>query len=207
VENAFGYYINTPGALDAHLGWDEVNKLYRQHATPQQLFDLNLVTSEQWNNYYKFIIIRNSWSKLLSDYFWISRVNKIDDSFKNFLLKKGNFERVLTDNRRSDFCGDHLYSQKDYFFLNNEPINYDTIIDFDEIEQGFKKVVKDLNLDHDFFRKIENVSKNKINHYSYFYTIKTKKLMDVLYKEDIEYFKFTFKNKTGLPLIFNRRKV
>lgn len=203
VENAFGVFKDAPGALAAHRGWDDKHKLYLQHATPQQLVDLELISLENWESYYKFIIYRNSWSKLLSDYMWASRMHKIDDTFENFLMKSGNFKSILTDNSKPSFCGDHLYQQKDYFFIDGNPINYNTVIDFDRIDEGFKKVVKDLNLPKNFFAVKENITAYKKSHYSFFYSLKTKKLVDKLYSEDIAYFNFRFMNQTSLPLMFN----
>jgi len=206
VENAFGYYINTPGALEAHLGWDEKHKLYRQHATPQQLIDLGILKLEHWDSYYKFIIYRNSWSKLISDFFWISKTNNVQDSFENFSLKRGNFYKILNDTRQSYYCGDHLYLQKDYFFLDGKQIKYDTVIDFNNISEGFHQVIKDLDLNLDFFEKKSNVAKRQKEHYSYYYTLKSKRLVHKLYQEDINYFNFKFTNKTRIPMILHRKK-
>lgn len=203
VENAFGYYINTPGALEAGLGWDKNHKLYRQHATPQQLLDFGLVKKEHWDSYYKFIIYRNSWSKLLSDFFWVSQANKTNDSFENFLYKAGNYKRILNDRSQSDFCGDHLYLQKEYFFLDGKPIKYDASINFDELNTGLDKVISDLKLNPKFFNIKNNVSLYKHKHYSFFYDLRSKNLVQELYGEDIDYFRFKFKNKTPLPLFFN----
>lgn len=206
VENAFGFYINTPGALEAHLGWDEKHKLYRQHATPQQLIDLGILNRQHWDSYYKFIIYRNSWSKLISDFFWISQTHKIQDSFENFLLKRGKFFKILNNTSQSDYCGDHLYLQKDYFFLDGDQIKYDTVIDFNNISEGFYKVIKDLNLNSDFFAEKRNAARQQKKHYSHYYTLKTKRLVQKLYLKDINYFNFKFINKTDRPMILHRKK-
>jgi hypothetical protein len=203
VENAFGVFRNEPGSLEALRGWDTKHKLYRQHATPQQLLDLELITKRQWSTYYKFIIYRNSWSKLLSDYMWASRVHNIEDSFDNFLLKKGKFSGILNDNSNEKYCGDHLYPQKDYFFLNGKEIKYDTEIDFDNIQIGFKKVIKDLNLNSDFFANKENTTIYKKSHYSYVYSLKSKNLVKKIYKEDIDYFNFRFDKTHAIPMALN----
>jgi len=192
VERAFGYYINTPGALAAHLGWDAKHKLYIQHATPQQLFDLNLINETQWDEYYKFIIYRNTWTKLHSDYYWVSKTNNIDDTFENFLAKKGGFKEVLNVKNRK-YCGDHLYKQKDYFYINGNRIKYDLEIDFDYLEKGFKTLTDRLNLDPNFFSTKHNVGNYKQQHYSLFYTKKIIKIVKDLYQEDLNFFDFDYK--------------
>jgi hypothetical protein len=203
VENAFDIYMNKPGSLEALLGWDNEHKLYLQHATPQQLLDLKLITRKQWDTYYKFVIYRNSWSKLLSDYSWVSKIHKIEDSFENFIYKKGKFTNVLNDREEPYYCGDHLYLQKDYFILDGVLINYDNEINFDTIEDGFNKVINDLDLDPDFFNKKKNTTNYKKGHYSYLYSLKSKNLVEKFYQEDIAYFKFKFENKHSTPMILN----
>jgi len=204
VENAFGVFKNEPDSLNALRGWDEKHKLYLQHATPQQLMDLKLITKSQWDSYYKFIVYRNSWSKLLSDYLWVSRGHKIDDSFENFLLKKGKFTDILTDNSNHHYCGDHLYNQKDYFFLDGNRINYDLEINFDAVNDGFNSVIKDLGLEPNFFDKKDNSTNYEKAHYSYLYSLKSKNLVKRLYQEDIAYFNFRFENRSIIPLFFNQ---
>ena len=203
VENAFGVFKDASGSFEALRGWDDKNKLYLQHATPQQLLDLNLISREHWDTYYKFVIYRNSWSKLLSDYSWVSRIHKIEDSFENFIYKRGGFEKVLNNREKDSYCGDHLYLQKDYFFLDGQQIQYDTEIDFDNIDTGFNKVIKDLSLNPGFFDKKHNITTYEKDHYSSLYSLKNKKLVDKLYNEDIDFFKFKFDRKSILPTVFN----
>jgi hypothetical protein len=203
VENAFGVFRNEPGSLEALRGWDDKHKLYRQHATPQQLLDLGLITKKQWDTYYKFVIYRNSWSKLLSDYSWVSRTHKIEDSFENFLFKKGKFSEILNDNSTGSYCGDHLYYQKDYFYLDGKEIVYDTSIDFDAIENGFNQVINDLGLHPSFFNKKDNITNYEKAHYSHLYSLKSKHLVEKLYTVDIEYFKFKFEKQHATPMVFN----
>ena len=45
------------------FGWDDKNKLYLQHATPQELIDFNIISREHWSEYYKFIIESYSFNK------------------------------------------------------------------------------------------------------------------------------------------------
>ena len=55
IETAFGVDVNNNTLNEEYLfGWDSVNKLYLQHATPQQLIDFKLIAEENWKAYYKF---------------------------------------------------------------------------------------------------------------------------------------------------------
>ncbi|TPV35757.1 hypothetical protein FJ651_02245 [Paucihalobacter ruber] len=206
IEKAFG--INTSSYLHADhdqlFGWDENLKLHLQHATPQQLIDLNLISKDQWSTYYKFIVYRNSWDKLLSDYFWTGRSYKIEDSFKNYLKRKGKFSNILNNTQNHLYCGNHLALQKDYFYLNGQKIVYDAEINFDSLQIGLNRVIEDLNLNSDFFNVMANVNPIKKNHYSYYYNWKTRNLVSRIYKEDIDFFRFKFEYKNIILKYFNK---
>ena len=198
IEHAFGVdVVNHNAEENEHLfGWDNRNKLWLQHATPQQLIDLGYINEDTWNTYYKFIVFRNSWDRAYSDYLWMQNVRNICDTFENFINKSGNFKKILNDQSSRLYAGDHLYLQKSYFFLNNHEIKYETVINFDTLQVGVDKVLKDLNLDCDFFSTHLNSSKSRKNiHYSKFYNYRKKKLIAERYKEDIDFFHFKFEDK------------
>lgn len=201
VEKAFGLYNpqNTPN-YESLTGWCPKNKFLLQHATPRELLDFGLISKEEWDSYYKFVIYRNSWDRAYSDYSYFFNTSNILGKFESYLNgEKEYFEKLNPINcNNSSYEGSHQINQIDYFFLNNERINYNTIIDFKNINEGFKKVIFDLNLDYNFFDIHINKSKNKIKHYSYFYNDKRKKLILQKYKRDIEFFNFKFEDKRTL---------
>lgn len=119
IETAFGIDVKDNSEVN-HInvfGWCNKNKIFLQHATPNELINLGYISEKTWNTYYKFIVVRNPWSRALSDYFWISTHSKIKDSFSNFLLKKGKFEDIMSNHNFPSYRGDHLNSQKSYFFF------------------------------------------------------------------------------------------
>lgn len=198
IENAFGVNVENHNAAenDFLFGWDEKNKLWLQHATPQTLIDLNYISLEDWNSYYKFIVYRNSWDRAYSDYFWMKQVRNVYDTFSNYIYKKGKYERILNEKETSYYAGDHLYLQKDYFFLNEQRINFDAEINFSELNVGFKKVISDLNLCESFFRfKLNETRTVRRKHYSSFYNKRKKQMVEAKYQNDIDFFKFKFEDK------------
>jgi len=62
---------------------DDKTFLNIQHATPEQVLQLNLTTQEQFDFYHKCIIVRNPWSKLVSAYTWFFHAHTKD--FPTFL--------------------------------------------------------------------------------------------------------------------------
>src|SRR5690606_18407145 len=97
VEKAFGINLsdNTETNNCNLFGWNALSKMHLHHATPQQLIDGGFLTLDEWNSYYKFIIVRNPYSRAVSDYFWILKDAQVFDSFKNFIFRKGNFKKVM----------------------------------------------------------------------------------------------------------------
>lgn len=195
VEYYFG--VNLDKKISEHdnmlYGWDNKNKLWLQHSTPQQLIDLNLISIDEWNSYYKFIIYRNSWDKCFSDFNWMKKTHRIDDTFENYIKRRGKFSKTLNDSTEAYYSGDHLTKQKEYFYLNGERIDYDLEIKFSQLKKGFEKLKKDLSLPRHFFSEKKNESSNKRSrHYSRFYDDNKKRLVEEHYKDDIEFFDFKF---------------
>lgn len=186
IETAFGIYPRDISTKQNSMlfGWDNKNKIYLQHATPQQLLDYKIISKEIWDSYYKFIVIRNPWQRAVSSYNWIYYKAGYRDNFYNYLNKKGEFFSVLNDRSNDSFRGDHLTPQKDYLYLDSKKIKYDTVIDFEDIDSGLKKVIKDLNLNSDAFKSKKNVSHKKVI-FSYHFNNKNRRLFDLLYEDDI----------------------
>ncbi len=197
IENAFGIDISDNSQRNHKnlFGWDENLKLHLQHATPQELLENNLVTSQQWNTYYKFIIVRNPWDRAFSDYSWLCREQKVTASFGNFMQAKGKFFKVLNV-KDMNYRGDHLKSQTEYFHYKNQLVNYDKVLYFENLEEDLNEVIKALELSQTFFdKKINKRKAKKINHYSYFYNFYRKGLVKKIYYQDISFFNYSFENK------------
>ncbi|MEL6918753.1 MAG: sulfotransferase family 2 domain-containing protein [Bacteroidota bacterium] len=193
IEKAFGLKTRELN-YDILYGWCPKNRLYLQHATPQQLLDLGYIDREIWDSYYKFVIVRNPWDRAYSDYLWSINNEDIYDSFSNFIQGKGKFTASFSTDK--DFnIADHLYTQYDYFFLNGKEIKYDKIIRFEDIKNGLSELATVLSMAPDAFKKRENVNKKRFRHYSVFYTGARKRWVDTLYAADIELLDYSFEDK------------
>ena len=198
IESAFGIDLRKHDGQTSRLfGWDQHNELYLQHATPQQLIDNNLITREQFDSYYKFIVIRNPWERIVSGYNFVLRRKHMRfsfDTFYNFLGKNGKFHKRMNESSERGFLGYHLIPQKEYFFLDSVKIKYDLVIDFENIDHGFKTLINDLKLPSDFFDVKQNIGKQK-KHYSYYFNKRNKNLFENIFKEDIDFFNYEFENR------------
>jgi len=200
IETAFGINVNNNQLNRENLfGWDDYNKLYLQHATPQELIDLKLISKKQWNNYYKFIIVRNTWDKVMSDFFWFRETKKFKGNLDDYLNANNDFSRFINKGEIT-YRGDHLTPQIDYMFLDSELIKYDSVIEFnkDSLDKELIKLSDDLNLSKDFFKRKVQVGKKFKQHYSKFYTNKMKEQVNLKYKNDIDFFNFKFEDQKKL---------
>lgn len=197
IETAFGININdnTEKNNKNLFGWSEEHKLFLQHATPQQLLNLNLINKSIWNSYYKFIIVRNPWDRAFSDYTWVCREQKIRDSFFNFIHKQGKFTKILNQRNGSFFRGDHLNNQISYFFLDGEEITFDQVIRFENLEKELPSLAKVVGLNPSTFNQKINVVRKKIDHYSKFYNGKRKKLIEKKYSSDSDFLDYHFEDR------------
>jgi hypothetical protein len=164
VEAAFGIDVNNnTGNREFLFGWDDENKIYLQHATPQQLLDFNLLTKEQWHGYYKLIIVRNTWDKVMSDYFWFRETKNFTGTFEDYLYGINSFKKFMKEGSKS-YRGDHLSPQKEYMFLDGSKIKYNRFIYFDKLNLtgDLKGVIKDMKLSDNFFDRKVQVGKKII---------------------------------------------
>jgi hypothetical protein len=153
IEHGFGInlYDNSENNNKNLFGWNYEHEIFLQHATPQQLLDNKFITQEIWDTYYKFIIVRNPFSRLISDYFWLRSESGIRDSFKNFLNAKGKYEKILKVKDYETYRGDHLTPQISYFYLNGKSISYERVLRFENLNTELKLLCSDLSINPNMF--------------------------------------------------------
>lgn len=180
---------------DIHYGWCPKRKIHMQHATPHQLLELGLLDESTWNNYFKFTVVRNPWSRAESGYRWIRSTRKIRDSFENYITASGKYKTILTDNSNKRYRGDHLNKQTDY--LNLKGVNdIDRVLRFENFQNDMKSLLQNLELSHlqiPYAKK----GKRKKKHYSLFYNEEKKALIEKYYKDDIDQLDYEFIDKRG----------
>ncbi|WP_431111012.1 sulfotransferase family 2 domain-containing protein [Winogradskyella poriferorum] len=188
---------------DILYGWCPDRKIHLQHATSKQLLETNLITEEQWEEYYKFTVVRNPWDRSYSDYLWICKERKIRDSFENYMNRTGDFIEVFNNSEVPEYRGDHLLSQIDFFDLQGS-LKLDKILRFESLNVEMNELLSEIGINKKF-NSFENVSaKRNSKHYSKFYDKKSRLMVDKTYKKDIDLLGYSYLDKRNLlDKIFN----
>jgi hypothetical protein len=148
------------------------NQIVQQSHYPLDKFDLELQ-----NNYYCFTFVRNPWDLVVSVYEFSKQYRykmvNVNFSFEDFLLK----DKIKA-------APWHMLPQHSFI---NENINF--IGKFENLQEDFDKICKNLNLQQ---QKLPHILKTKRIKYQDYYTEETKNFVAVKYKKDIEMFNYKF---------------
>jgi hypothetical protein len=179
-------FFRKSGSL--YMEWDEVNKIWMQHATASQIKDLYC---QKYEDYFSFTFVRNPWCRTLSDYFWMKRNLNLEDSFKNYLLLKGNFDtqRLRYPHLNKKGRGDHVIPQCDFILNSNGEQMVDFIGKLENLEEDFNTICDKIGIPR---KQLPHKNKTKHKHYTEYYDDETKQIVAEKYAKDIKYFGYKF---------------
>lgn len=180
---------NVPN-YDVLYGWCPKRKIHMQHATTKQLLETNLISEEDWNDYFKFTIVRNPWDRAYSDYMWIMKNSKIQGSFKNYIQKSGSFREILSNQNTMMYRGDHLIPQTDFFSFEGIS-KLDFVCRFETLMADLEVIKHKLGVD-ERMNVFEKKNFKRTSHYSLFYTNTRRKLVASKFDNDINTLKYHF---------------
>ena len=165
-----------------HVEWDELNKIWVQHATAKQIKE---IYCQDYDQYFKFTFVRNPWDRAVSDYMWVQQELKITGDFKNYLLLEDVFDtpRLHYPHLNQLGRGDHIIPQSDFVLDSEGNFMVDFIGRFETLQWDINIVCDRLGIPRSTLPR-ENQSKH--THYSEYYDDETKQL---------QHFNFFFKNQ------------
>lgn len=198
IERIFGTYPFKWDEVDYDklVGWDKETNIHLQHATCQEIVDNNYIDKNIWDEYTKFTVIRNPWSRVISDYHfmkkqWMNDKERINNApLKDYLNNDGRFKDVLTDKTSLLYRGDHKTSLYDYLHIDDKLV-VDHIIRFENLQSDFIEFCKKFNININTKLKMTKPGHWGSN-YKSFYDETNKNLVAEIYKKDIETFKYNF---------------
>lgn len=153
-----------------------------------------------WNNYFKFGFVRNSWDRIVSGYFyrkkmvetWSEKCPKksehIFDSFKQELEIAPTFEKYITECIANPH---HPKPKNQYTYLTDENnnINVDYVGRTENMQNCFNHICQKIGIEN---TTLPVVNKTKHLNYNEYYIKKTRDIVADVYAEDIKIFKFKF---------------
>jgi len=194
------------------------SKGFTSHIKPKEI--KKKISKDIWNNYFKFTIIRNPWDRAVSSFFWQNSLsNNIKDKinlrkiFKNlfninayiFLIKyitKKAYDLFFSLFKLNKFEKFVLilfifnqYRNNDYYFNKKNELICDFYIRYENLENDYKKVCDILKMPHENLPKTKNKSRKNKKHYSKYYNKYTKKIIEIIYRKEINYFKYKFEKE------------
>ena len=140
---------------------------------------------EKYDNYFKFTIVRNPWSRVYS---WYRNVMKSIDHLNKY--------KVPQDCSFHDFIMNHLETQPalrpQFYWIQDSDgnISIDFIGRFETLEADFNKVAEIINLGNNSLPKMRFTGKSLS--YLNAYNSTSKDIIWRKYKKEIEYFNYEF---------------
>jgi hypothetical protein len=167
----------------------------------------NLFPNE-FKEYFKFSFVRNPWDRLVSAYFHYRQniLNYGDKkNYEKYLYKYDSFDEFIRKfvNEDNIYKIIHLKPQYEFLCDCNNNIMVDFVGRVENIEKDFKIICKKIGVIY----KLKNKRKTRHGHYSNFYVKDTMKIVERVYKKDIEFFGYKFQTKRFRRLNYYLRYV
>ena len=169
------------------------NKIVLQHLTALQLRN-SYIKNSIWDSYFKFAIIRNPWSKAVSEYNWFLRYGP-QIKFKEWC--ESLEYRIKINSMINILETGHNIEQYKFITDNDGNFLVDELIRFENIENGFNNLAQKRSWKALLknAKTTKNLSKKDWRSY---YCKETLNIIEKVYKKDLDIFGYnkeeTFKN-------------
>ena len=136
------------------------------------------VLHPNFDKFYSFTFVRNPFSRLVSEYFYLKGRMKLSDDTKKELIHLAN------NKSESGAMGNHcMHLHK---FINNK-INF--IGKLENLQQDFNIVCDKVGIPQ---QELPHINKTNHKHYTEYYDDETREIVAERYAKDVEYFGYKF---------------
>ena len=172
------------------------------HLTAFEYKRYGYLSSNLYEKYFKFSFVRNPYSRLVSEYNYVSSSRHM--TFKEFLKIGFSGTDSFSDQYR------HMMPQYEFIYGRNKQLLVDFVGKFENLQSDFDRIclilkIRDKVLPHVNSSKKANNVKDKIKkiifkpktiheHYTEYYDDELKGLVEKKYFRDLETFDYTFEN-------------
>ena len=141
------------------------------------------LTKREFNSFYKFSFVRNSWARLFS---WYRNVMKDDVLRLSYGINDENYPFLQFLEEKINH---QTFSQLHFITNTNGDVPLDFIGRFENLQGDFKIVCNELNI---IDSELPKLLVRKYNHYTNHYDQKTIDFIYKNYKDEIDYFGFEY---------------
>lgn len=161
-------------SIEEAFGYSYSDLMYEKHLTPEEY--VSEFGQDIWDSYFKFTFVRNPWDRMVS---WLSYMQQIS------LSKDPNLTMECMLQKEDEW---HIYGRQQKW-LN---VDYDFVGFFENLNEDFDTVCKLIGVK---FKELPWYLKTEHDHYSKYYTAKTKSMVDVMEADVIKEFGYTFDDR------------
>lgn len=176
--------------------FDKERGIWVQHATAEEIRKY-YSTKNQWNNYFKFAVVRNPFDRIFSSFNWFYRFEKKSKlktklRFKMYVLRKNQYTALLDPNLIHDFRNKyhHVKPSYEYIYDKNDNLLVDYVCKLENINKDWKNMCKKINIPIKLAHR--NIGRCNKENYRKYYDEEMIEFIKKNYKKDLEIFKYKF---------------
>jgi hypothetical protein len=153
---------------------------------------------KNFKKYFKFTLVRNPWDKLLSQYFYQVKNTEQREYISRKKQRMATHFRILEE----EYVSFEKFLERPFLMGHKQQLKWisgpkgkvlvDHIGRFENIQEEFDFVCDKIGIERGELPHAKNTNHE---HYSKYYTDETRELVGELYKDDIEYFGYSFEEE------------